>query len=111
MHPCLTCGACCAMWRVEFEKEHVRPRGDTPRDLVVPVSDTHVCMAGTVGDNPRCVALEGVIGDRARCTIYPDRPYVCHHVVASWERGERDSSCDDARRKHGLKPLTVRDWR
>jgi Fe-S-cluster containining protein len=111
MHPCRTCGACCAMWAVQFHNDHLQPRGPTPRNKTVPAkTKNHSCMIGTNQDEPRCIALEGVIGDRVRCSIYPDRPPVCHDVIASYEHGHRDRSCDDARARHGLPRITVRDW-
>jgi Fe-S-cluster containining protein len=112
VHPCLGCGACCATWPVQFHRSEVTPRGDTPRRLVERTGDRdQVVMSGTEGPCPRCDALDGVIGDRTRCSIYPDRPSVCLEVVASFEHGEQDTSCDEARRKYGLPTLTALDWR
>lgn len=111
MHPCLECGACCATWSVVFPRAEVAPRGRVPTDMVVPGTGRHACLSGTDADPPRCHALEGRIGGRARCTRYAERPSVCREVQASYEHGERDPTCDEARAAHGLPRLRIRDWR
>ena len=108
-HPCLRCGACCATWEVQFERSEVT---DALRDHVVPAAtERHVMLAGTEGETPRCNALKGRIGGRIRCTLYADRPSPCRDVHASFEFGERDPTCDEARKRHGLPRLRMSDWR
>ncbi|MFK7929295.1 MAG: YkgJ family cysteine cluster protein [Myxococcota bacterium] len=111
MHPCLSCGACCATWEVQFERSELRRAGPVLKQHAVAVSAAHACMSGTQGDAPRCEALQGTIGDRARCGIYAHRPKICREVTASYERGERDETCDAARKRHGLERLRPSDWR
>lgn len=106
-HPCLSCGACCAFQRVLFHRDHVEPTGLVPAWLVVPAaSPNHVRARGTVGPDPRCVALDGEVGQRARCTIYERRPPPCRDYAASYEDGTQNPWCDRAREAHGLAPLT-----
>ncbi|HAW39296.1 MAG TPA: YkgJ family cysteine cluster protein, partial [Pseudomonas sp.] len=47
-NPCLTCGACCAYFRVSFYfGECVSAGGAVPDHLTVQVSPFHVAMLGT----------------------------------------------------------------
>lgn len=111
MHPCLTCGACCAAFRVSFYWAESRAGGGTvPDELVDQVSPFLGAMAGTNQATPRCAALEGTVGEAVRCGIYADRPSPCHEVKASWEDGTPDDRCDRARARHGLAPLRPVDW-
>ena len=107
-HPCLTCGACCATWPVQFARSEVT---QALRAYVVAApTPRHRVLKGTEGDAPRCVALGGAIGERSRCAIYAHRPSPCVEVQASWEHGERDPTCDEAREHHGLARLRPSDW-
>jgi Fe-S-cluster containining protein len=63
-------------------------------------------MLGTSQSNPRCTKLAGVIGEDVRCTMYEQRSSSCRDFDASWEHGEHNPRCDDARAKHGLPPLS-----
>ncbi|TVR44206.1 MAG: YkgJ family cysteine cluster protein [Planctomycetota bacterium] len=111
-HPCLTCGACCAFYRVSFHwsegadvqsdgvpLEHLRDRSAILRD-----------MRGTTDQPPRCSALAGIVGGACRCTIYQQRPSPCRDLQASYENGLPSPGCDRARAAHGLPPLTPEDW-
>ena len=110
-HPCLSCGACCAFQRVLFHRDHVEPVGVVPASLVVPASTrAPVRVRGTVGPDPRCVALDGEVGRAVRCTIYERRPPPCREYAASLEDGTPNPDCDRARAAHGLPPLTAADW-
>lgn len=69
-------------------------------------------MKGTgVKHHPKCVALKGQVGELAFCSIYENRPSPCRKFEASYENGVQNKRCDEARRAHGLKPLTKDDWR
>jgi hypothetical protein len=47
-HPCLTCGACCASFRVDFSVYETQELGgDVPDGLAVDVTDTLRRMRGT----------------------------------------------------------------
>jgi Fe-S-cluster containining protein len=106
-NPCLSCGACCAHYRVSFhwsESERFLG-GTTPPELTVRIAPHRVAMRGTCGSAPRCVALDGDIGRTVRCTIYDARPSPCREFKASWSDGHRSERCDRARAAHGLPPL------
>jgi uncharacterized protein len=113
-HPCLECGACCASFRVGFYWREAEP-SDTP-NAVPPgyfedLDSQSRCMKGTNNKHhPKCVALAGKIGKDGHCTIYQNRPTPCRRFEASYENGRQNTRCDDARVRHGLKPLTPRDW-
>ncbi len=101
IHPCLTCGACCAFSRVSFHRTELRGFGGrTPPEITGPrPTPEHHHLLGTDGPAPRCVALEGTVGVATRCGIYEDRPSVCRGVEPGtpW--------CDAARERHGMAPL------
>lgn len=99
-HPCLTCGACCASFRVDFSAEELDERGGrVPFGLTVEVTDSTSRMRGTDHASPRCAALTGKIGERAACGIYEWRPNPCREL----EPGS--DACARARARHGLAPL------
>jgi Fe-S-cluster containining protein len=112
LHPCQTCGACCAAYRVAFHWSEAAPElgGATPPGLTVALDPHRVAMAGTLVEPIRCAALQGEVGIATRCTIYAARPSPCRELVASWERGVRSPQCDRARARHGLAPLAPADW-
>lgn len=111
-HPCLTCGACCAFFRVSFHWSEAAPEmgGMVPIELTEPLRQHERVMRGTSQAQPRCVALHAEIGKYSRCTIHPVRPSVCRAVPASWEFGEASPQCDKSRLAHGLPVLTEADW-
>ncbi len=111
VNPCLSCGACCATFRVSFYRGETVPGPQAvPDDLVVPVSPFLVAMRGTTGRPPRCVALEGTVGEATRCAIHPVRSSTCRGFEASWSNGVAEPACDRARLAHGLRALTPEDW-
>lgn len=93
---CLTCGACCAYFRVSFywaEGEHM------PADVVEELTPVYSCMKGTNQKNPRCVMLAGEIGKEVSCTMYEQRSSSCKEVMPA------DEQCNKARGAHGMIPL------
>jgi len=103
-NPCLTCGACCACYRVSFywaETDDVTDTG-VPADLTEKLNSFRVVMKGTNQPNPRCVALQGEIGGRVRCAIYDRRPVPCRDLQFSLSAGAREEKCDKARAAWGL---------
>lgn len=98
LHPCQTCGACCATFRVSFywAEASDAPGGSVPVALTEPVSPHLRCMRGTQTHPVRCVALEGDVGQSVSCGIYPLRSSTCKEV----ELG--DPQCIKARLAHGL---------
>ncbi|MBC7754279.1 MAG: YkgJ family cysteine cluster protein [Moraxellaceae bacterium] len=110
-HPCLSCGACCAFFRVSFHwSEVLRESHGVPEATTEKISLHKLSMIGTNQKKIRCGALKGVIGDTVNCEIYANRPSPCRSFSASFEDGEPDDRCDRARNGHGLKPLVPADW-
>ncbi|MDZ7865589.1 YkgJ family cysteine cluster protein [Acidovorax sp.] len=100
LHPCLTCGACCASFRVDFAVEETQAMGGTvPNGLAVEVTSSTCRMRGTDHVPARCAALTGKVGEKAACGIYEWRPSPCREFEAG------DHACNKARTRHGLPPL------
>jgi uncharacterized protein len=95
---CLTCGACCATYRVSFYAGECdyQAEGLVPTELVTPITPFMVCMQGTEKNPSRCVALQGTIGESIHCSIYANRSSTCRNFAAGSE------ACISARIKHGL---------
>ncbi|MFY2762580.1 YkgJ family cysteine cluster protein [Arenimonas sp. MALMAid1274] len=112
-HPCLSCGACCAAFRVAFHWSEAQPHkpDGVPAELATPLRLHELAMHGTLTRPVRCVALVGEVGGRSHCTIYAARPAPCRELGAAWEHGAASPQCDRARALHGLAPLTLDDWR
>lgn len=100
IHPCLSCGACCASFRVDFSVYESEDHGGrVPQGLVVEVTEHTARMRGTDHAPPRCAALTGQVGRRAACGIYEWRPSPCREFEAGSE------ACNRARLRHRLPPL------
>lgn len=107
VHPCQSCGACCAAFRVSFywrESEGIAP------EWVESFHPHLSCMKGTNQKNPHCACLQGKVGEQVSCAIYEQRPSPCREFLASFEFGVQESRCDEVRQKKGLRPLTLEDW-
>ncbi len=94
----MSCGACCASFRVSFyfgESDAV-PGGTVPSALVEPVTPFLVAMRGTNQPQPHCTALQGRVGEAASCGIYAQRASTCREVEVGDER------CNTARSRYGL---------
>lgn len=105
--PCLSCGACCASFRVSFYWVELQDSGGVvPDDQTERVNLHRACMKGTNQAEPRCVALAGKVGEQVHCTIYDNRPSPCRDFSCNDEVGKYNESCDKARAKFGLPPLT-----
>lgn len=110
-HPCLSCGACCAFFRVSFHwTETSAESHGVPIAMTTQISQYANAMNGTTQAKPLCVALEGVIGESTSCGIYEQRPNCCRTFKASFEDATQNESCDQARVSKGLKILQVSDW-
>ncbi len=115
-HPCLSCGACCAHYRVSLHWSEAEPEVGEP-DLGgrVPIALTETfgphqrSMRGTWAKQPHCVALQGVVGTSVGCSIYDARPGACRDLRMSWDGGGPNPQCDQARIAYGLAPLTRED--
>lgn len=111
-HPCLSCGACCAFFRVSLHWSEAEPAlgGKVPMELTESLRTHERAMRGTSQAQPRCIALDADIGRYSRCTIHDRRPAACALVPASLEFGQRSVQCDKSRAGHGLPPLQEIDW-
>ncbi|MBA2964097.1 MULTISPECIES: YkgJ family cysteine cluster protein [Ramlibacter] len=99
-HPCLSCGACCASYRVDFAVYELDDMGGhVPAGLAVEVNGSTCRMRGTDHVPIRCAALQGKVGEKASCGIYEWRPNPCREL----EPGSH--GCEKARVRHGLPPL------
>jgi hypothetical protein len=105
-NPCLTCGACCAHFRIMLHRDEVEPLGHVPGALVNPVGEAF-CMKGTDIFPPRCIALEGEVGQAVRCSIYADRPQVCREFNEYELDGSPNPSCFKLR---GIVPPRIEAW-
>jgi len=112
-NPCLSCGACCAWFRVSFywrECDDQCP-GGVPAGLTEDLGPFRRVMKGTGRIPPRCIALEGEVGTSVYCSIYARRPGICREVEASYATGRPSEQCDKARLAFGMLPLTPDAWR
>jgi uncharacterized protein len=100
LHPCLTCGACCASFRVDFAVYEMEEMGGrVPSGLAVELNGNTCRMRGTDHVPVRCAALTGKVGERAACGIYEWRPSPCREFEAGSDQ------CQRARARHGIPPL------
>ncbi len=68
--PCLSCGACCAAFRVDFSVyESQEHGGRVPLGLIEPVTEFTCRLRGTDYARPRCAALTGTVGQQVACGI------------------------------------------
>ncbi|CAN5648036.1 YkgJ family cysteine cluster protein [soil metagenome] len=110
-HPCLSCGACCAFFRVSFHWNET-----LPISFAVPLAMTNATSAyqnsmnGTEKTIVRCAALHGVVGESVACGIYANRPSPCRDFKASFEDGTSNEACDRARLSKGLARLSLETW-
>lgn len=110
-HPCLSCGACCAFFRVSFHwSETLAESHAVPAAMTEPISTYQNAMLGTGSTSPVCVALKGRVGDSVSCEIYEHRPNCCRTFQASYEDGNKNDRCDQARFGKGLAHLQLSDW-
>jgi len=100
LNACQTCGACCAIFRVDFSVLETQAEGGpVPDGLAVDVTASTCRMRGTDHSPPRCAALTGRLGEQVGCGIYEWRPAPCR------EFEEGSTACLRARQRHGLPPL------
>lgn len=110
-HPCLSCGACCAQFRVSFHwLESLPDSFAVPIEYTYKLNEHRLAMRGVGQDLYRCAALLGNLGEHVGCSIYKNRPSPCREFLASYEAGVQEPRCDSAREKIGLQVLQERDW-
>lgn len=101
-HPCQSCGACCASYRVDFAIHELDDMGgQVPAGLAVEVNGATCRMRGTDHVPIRCAALTGKVGQAVACGIYEWRPNPCREL----EPGSH--ACEKARARHGLAQLPM----
>lgn len=106
MNACTACGACCASFRVDFDRDEWAGAGGlVPEGLAEPITARLCRMRGTDHAPPRCAALQGTVGVHTRCAIHEWRPSPCREFGPRAAQGLGDPACDAARRRHGLAPL------
>lgn len=108
VNPCLSCGACCAHFRVSFYWSEAHPElgWGIPETLLANLNIYRCVMRGTDRPQPRCEALLGDVGHAVRCTIYEQRPSPCREFKMAWEEGQANTACDRARQAWGLPPIS-----
>ncbi|MBC8946769.1 YkgJ family cysteine cluster protein [Xenorhabdus indica] len=105
-NPCISCGACCAYFRVSFYwAETEDGGGSVPISATEKLNNFMCCMKGTNELYPRCIKLQGEIGYSVSCSIYDKRPSPCKEFSHAWETGDYNEACDRARAAYGLPPL------
>jgi uncharacterized protein len=106
VNACLSCGACCASFRVDFAADELSSRGGcVPDGLADAVTGEVWRLRGTDHAEPRCAAFIGQVGQAARCAIHEWRPSPCREFGLRAPLGIGDEACDRARARHGLPPL------
>src|SRR3989344_3486270 len=99
-HPCLSCGACFASFRVDFAVYEMQAMGGTvPDSLALDVNGSTCRMRGTEQVPIRCAARPGGGARRGPCGISDPRR------APGREFAGGDSACHKARARHGLAPL------
>lgn len=105
---CLSCGACCAAFRVTFHRSELDDEGGcVPRSLADEETASLFRLRGTDRAQPRCIALIGKVGEAVRCGIYEHRPSPCREFGARAEIGVFEDACNRARSRNGLPPLAL----
>lgn len=110
-NPCLSCGACCAHFRVSFYCGEVAGEGGgtVPAELVSQVGPLRACMKGTEYGRQRCIALRGELGQQGiHCAIYTSRPSPCREFNPWVPDGSPNPDCQRVRMGIGLPPLPPR---
>ena len=106
--PCLTCGACCANFRVSFYWGECQSAGGTiPDELTLQISPHHACMKGTEKNPVKCIALVGTPGDHVSCSIYENRSSTCREFDVLNADGSTNEACTRARAVYGLPPINA----
>lgn len=107
--PCVSCGACCAQFRVSFywAEADDAPLGWVPVHLTRTLAPNKRVMAGTEQQPVRCVALVGQVGEHVACSIYAQRPSPCREFDWRDAQGQIDARCSQARLAVGLPALRL----
>lgn len=104
-NPCLSCGACCAYYRVSFYSGELTGEtgGSVPVELTTQIGPLRACMKGTELGKGRCIALRGELGQPGiYCTIYEARPSPCREFEIFDKNGIMNPDCAKLRLTLGL---------
>lgn len=105
---CLSCGACCAAFRVSFDRSELSSEGGkVPDGLADYETSQTMRLRGTDYAQPRCIALVGTVGQQVSCGIYAERPSPCQEFAPMSSVGVFIEACNRARARHGLPALPV----
>ncbi|AOX99180.1 YkgJ family cysteine cluster protein [Jeongeupia sp. USM3] len=108
MNPCLSCGACCAAFRVTFHRSELESEGGCVPDALADAETSELYrLRGTDYARPRCVALVGEIGVAVHCGLYRERPNPCRDFAPLADVGVFSEACNRARARHGLPALLL----
>lgn len=106
INPCMTCGACCAYFRVSFYWAEADDAGGFGALRADRTADPFPALHERHQPAPESLrGLSGDIGDAVHCTIYENRPSPCREFAMSGENGEENDACNRARARYGLPPL------
>ena len=103
-NPCLSCGACCASFRISYHWSENVPDG-----FFNETNQTFRSLKSKKDQEgrPRCTALDGEIGKLVACGIYENRPSPCRDFRFSYEDGgPKEIRCDESRIKAGMQVLS-----
>ena len=99
------------MYQVSFSsKEMAKDSFHVPPERAVKISEDRMALKFVSPNKRRCQSLQGTIGQMVGCQIYDRRPSPCRNFKASYEDGQKNIRCDEARATMGLAPLTREDW-
>lgn len=98
--PCVSCGACCAYFKVEFSREN---NPQVPWQKIIIQKDKKAFMKGAEKFKGRCDSLLGNLGENCSCSIYENRPDVCAAFPVWLNNGKQNPKCIKAREHNGLK--------
>ncbi len=107
MNHCVSCGYCCTLYCVSFNKKEITSGYKTPIELTEIIDSNTSCMKGTKQtENRRCTSLIGELGKEVGCSIYGNRPSPCREFAMSGENDEVNERCESIRKQFGLKRIT-----
>ncbi|TLD77063.1 YkgJ family cysteine cluster protein [Escherichia coli] len=102
-NPYMTCGACCAFFRVSFYwAEADDAGGNVPASLTEQISPLSSLYARHQSEKSPMSRSGHHPAENAYCSVYKNRPSICREFAMSGENGEINEACNRARAKYGL---------
>lgn len=108
---CISCGGCCAGWKIYFPIKELEPKGTVPKKMADKFGIDYAVLKHTDDEIQKCKSLDGDLGKSVSCTKYDVRPTICREFKPSYEDGVKNIRCDQARSRVNLPPLTPEDWK